>query len=620
VTEERAGPPTLEQPDGGTEVGPEASDGPDTSAGSATDSASDPIDQAHTEVAAADAGEVLEELTFPSSLQPPEPLSIGATIGPDTYTPPAQNAQNSPPTGTDAENVAHTPGHVQIVEQLGARGLINRYLADWRAENGETIRVELREGPADHAGLRREAEILAAVEHAMLPKLYAAFECDGRRYLAIDALEGETLDRALETGLTVEQALSIVVQLAQVVRRLHRAGWALLGLTPSNVVLGEPLRLGQLGHAMRVGETATQALQAGGYSAPELAHGDVVTGKEDVYTLGAILYHALGGGPPPESGAEAAALPLAVSIPGAPQLLAGALTPAAERIEVDALYRGLLALKQRLANESLGLLVASATTVGLNPTRPVNEDSCGYLAWSTATADGASYRALLCVADGMGGMEAGEVASRAAIDAIFGALLGPATEVDAPAERPDPLDPIALIRRAAPAVYAAAEGRAMGTTITCAAVRDGELTLGHVGDTRAYLMRDGALRRLTADHSLVAAMVASGVLTPEEARGHPDSNKVLRSLGSQRELPEGYVDGLEATLGQPCMRLERDDWLVLCSDGVWGSVDDEAIAATVAAGPDCPTVAGALIERALAAGAPDNATAVVARCVAIPAA
>jgi protein phosphatase len=168
-------------------------------------------------------------------------------------------------------------------------------------------------------------------------------------------------------------------------------------------------------------------------------------------------------------------------------------------------------------------------------------------------------------------------------------------------------------------VHAAAQGRNLGTTITCIAVHDGDLTLAHVGDTRAYLLRDGALTRLTADHSLVAAMVASGVITADEAQGHPDSNKVLRSLGSQRELPPGYVDGLEAAFGAPNLRLVVGDVLMLCSDGVWGTVDDSQIQAVLAEALDAQNAARALVDRALQGGAPDNATAVVARCVRRPA-
>jgi protein phosphatase len=244
----------------------------------------------------------------------------------------------------------------------------------------------------------------------------------------------------------------------------------------------------------------------------------------------------------------------------------------------------------------------------------------------------------------MGGMEAGEVASQTAVEVVMRGAVGmlwpaPSEEAsrsangveDAPpadlasdrAAAPPGigaprLDPATLVRRAATAVHAAGQGRDLGTTITCVAVHDGELTLAHVGDTRAYLLRDRALTRLTADHSLVAAMVASGVITPEEAHGHPDSNKVLRSLGSQRELPASYVDGLEAAYGQPSLRLAPGDVLLICSDGVWGTVEDREIQVVLTEALDAQTAARALIDRALAGGAPDNATAVVARCVRRP--
>ena len=575
---------------------------------------------------AADTGGDLEELVLPSLVSAPEPLAPGTEIGPE--------------------------GRLRVVEHVGTRGRVNRYAATWRQDDGREIAVELREGPPDHAGLQREAEILTSVQYAMLPRTYLACEEAGRWYLAVDRLDGETLDRALSAGLPVDRALSIVLQLTQAVRRLHLAGWALLGLTPADVSLGQPIRIAHLGQAGPVGEPPPQALQVAGYSAPELAYRETVTGKEDVYTLGAMLYYALTGRPPADSGVEAADLPDTLRLPGGPQLLADVLTPADDRLDLEALYRRLLDLKGRHVAVSLSLEVASATSVGLNPTRLVNEDSCCHAVWSRTGADGAQETALLCVADGMGGMEAGEVASQTAVSVVMREAVGmlwpapdvagssPAPAVE-PAEGPYPvirgvqgwpraaeptdppitgrLDPAALVRRAATAVHAAAQGRNLGTTITCVAVHDGELILAHVGDTRAYLLRDGVLTRLTSDHSLVAAMVASGVISAEEAEGHPDSNKVLRSLGSQRELPEGYVDGLEAAFGAPSLRLEAGDVLMLCSDGVWGTVNDAEIQVALTEALDAQNAARALVERALEGGAPDNATAIVARCVQRPA-
>jgi protein phosphatase len=571
---------------------------------------------------AADDG-FLEDLILPSLVSAPEPVAPGAEVDPD--------------------------GRLRVVEHVGTRGRINRYAAVWRQDDGAEIEVELREGPTDHPGLLREVEILSEVQYAMLPRCYGSWETPDRRYLVVERVDGETLAAALGANLAVERALSVLLQLVQVVRRLHRAGWALLGLTPADVALGQPIRLAHLERAGRIGEPPPQALQVAGYSAPELAYQETVTGKEDVYTLGAVMNATLTGRAPSDGEPDDADLTASVRLPGGPQILADALAPADERLDIDAFYARLLALKGRQAEASLSLEVASATTLGLNPTRLTNEDSCCHAVWSRTGAAGAGETSLLCVADGMGGMEAGEVASQTAVAVVMrGAVTmlwppsagGPSqharaasspTSASTPtsdrAPDADPvaadaggprLDPASLVRQAATAVYASAQGRDLGTTITCVTVHDGELTLAHVGDTRAYLLRDGVLTRLTADHSLVAAMVASGVITPDEAQGHPDSNKVLRSLGSQRELPASYVDGLEAAFGQASLRLAVRDVIMLCSDGVWGTVRDRDIQVVLTEALTCQNAANALIERALQGGAPDNATAIVARCVRRP--
>ena len=126
------------------------------------------------------------------------------------------------------------------------------------------------------------------------------------------------------------------------------------------------------------------------------------------------------------------------------------------------------------------------------------------------------------------------------------------------------------------------------------------------------------LTQLTQYHSLVAAMVASGVLTAEQARGHPDSNKVLRSLGGQQHLTDEYIDTLAATCDEPVLQLREDDRLLLCSDGVWGVLTDDALRQIMLEAPDCPAVVQVVIRQVLDGGAPDNATLIVARCSRMP--
>lgn len=530
----------------------------------------------------------IDEIILPSAILVPPTLPKGAVLGPESS--------------------------VQIERLLDTRGRLNRYSALLRQRNATPIPIELREAPADHADLHREIEVLGGVRYAMLPQFLAAFEQDSRRYLALAQPNDSqgTLAEALIGGLTPEQAIAIILQLTQALRRLHAAGWALLGLQPAHIMLGAPLRITQLGTAARIGQESAGSLSVAGYSAPEVAHRVIVTGKEDVYTLGALLYRVLVGTPVPEAGPELAALGALARLPGAPQLLDTALAPVEERADLEAFYRHLLAFKERGSRRLLGLELAHGTTIGLNRTRVVNEDAYACATWSVVHHERAVTRALLCVVDGMGGMEAGEVASQAAVRAVLEGIGG------SPGLDAAPPEPVGLVQAAARAVHEAAQGRAVGATITCAIVDDGVVTLAHVGDTRAYLLRAGALTQLTQDHSLVAAMVASGVLTKAEARGHPDSNKVLRSLGGQRELGDGYIDTLATTYQERELRLHEDDHLLLCSDGVWGVLEDSALQEILEGTTSCAAVVHEVLHRVLDGGAPDNATLIVARSLHVP--
>lgn len=544
----------------------------------------------------------LEELVLPSSVALLEPLPAASTIGPDA--------------------------DVRIEQALAGRGRVNRYRATWLRAPDQPVEIEVREAPLDHSGLRREAEVLGDVQYAMLPRLVQEFEAGDRRYLALEWRDGPTLAEALQTGISLEQGLSIVVQLTQALRRLHHAGWALLGLAPDDVQVGQPVRILNFATAARIGEMPEQHWLIEGYSAPEIVYGEAISGKEDVYSLGALLFRVLTGSTVPEYGVASAELPSAVPVPGAPQLLEMALSPAHERTDLETFYRRLLQFKDRLGRSALGLQIASGTTIGLNPTRHANEDACGYAQWSIADDTGVRQRAVLCMIDGMGGMEAGDVASQAALRAVItaattgSAAIAESRDADAPSRTGDAgdagLDPVLLVQRAAEQVYDAAAGRAVGATITCATIDDGVLALAHVGDTRAYLLRDGNLQQITVDHSLVASMVASGMLTAEQARHHPESNKVLRSLGSQARLGEQYIDTLEATLGERTMQLQAGDQVLLVSDGVWGTVDDERLRLVLMEAMDSSTAVQVILRDALQAGAPDNASVIVARCSPLP--
>lgn len=169
---------------------------------------------------------------------------------------------------------------------------------------------------------------------------------------------------------------------------------------------------------------------------------------------------------------------------------------------------------------------------------------------------------LFCVADGMGGAQAGEVASRLAAAAV--------EEVVDQGGRSGPERVTSLIQEANRRVYERASVdptvSGMGTTITVALV-EGGVTIGHVGDSRAYLVRDGILTQLTEDHSLVNELVKSGKLSREEAEQHPQRSVITRALGTD---PDVDVDAFTVD-AQP------GDLFLLCSDGLTSMVDNEEI-------------------------------------------
>lgn len=210
---------------------------------------------------------------------------------------------------------------------------------------------------------------------------------------------------------------------------------------------------------------------------------------------------------------------------------------------------------------------------------------------------------VLVVADGMGGHAAGEVASRLAVRAVVSEWTTSRSGTPRQAMR-------SAVRAANGIVFGAsldADTRGMGTTLTALALAGDEAIVAHVGDSRAYRVRSGACEQMTADHSRVGEMVRAGLLTPEQAAGHPARSQLTRCLGHE---PAVQVDVSRFSA-------RRDDAFVLCSDGLWDLVAPAEIATAVTAlGPDA--AADALIGTALDRGAPDNVTVIVARIVGAP--
>jgi len=237
----------------------------------------------------------------------------------------------------------------------------------------------------------------------------------------------------------------------------------------------------------------------------------------------------------------------------------------------------------------LKLVAAGVTDVGR--VRDGNEDDF---------LEQADRLGLVAVADGMGGHRAGEVASATALEALRAAVAAG-----------QPLRK--AIEGANDAVLEKSESdhelHGMGTTLTAGMLgTDGSLTVGHVGDSRAYLIRDGELSQITEDHSLVEEMVKGGELTPEQAEVHPQRSIITRALG---------IDPVVDVDLYP-IQLRAGDRVLLCSDGLTTMVRPEEIATILGRELDPKRAAQLLVDAANAAGGEDNVTALILEAVEVP--
>jgi len=245
-----------------------------------------------------------------------------------------------------------------------------------------------------------------------------------------------------------------------------------------------------------------------------------------------------------------------------------------------------------------GIEAASLTDVGL--LRGNNEDSCLY--WEPDSDDDFRRKGRLAViADGMGGYEGGQEASRLAVETVRYVY-----DCDFKANSQQTL--IAGFESAHATIQRYAvehpQFQGMGTTCTALAIVGRELTFAHIGDSRLYLVRGETTSRLTRDHSYVGRLVESGVVRPEDAESHPQRHILTAALGSGRDVSPQVPE-------QP-IPLEDGDTLILCTDGLWGVVAEREIA-TVAQSTLPAEACVKLVNAALQRGGPDNITVVVLR-------
>lgn len=237
--------------------------------------------------------------------------------------------------------------------------------------------------------------------------------------------------------------------------------------------------------------------------------------------------------------------------------------------------------------------VAAGTDIGR--VRKGNEDSF--------YADANEYRGLFIVADGMGGHAAGEIASQMSVEVISSDL-----EELNDLESADALDTVSRsLRHANRTVYERSarerDKSGMGSTASVLALADEHYVIGHLGDSRIYLLREGELRQLTHDHSVVQEQLDAGLLTPEEARNHKQGNIITRCVGMGWDVEPDVIEG----------DVRQGDIFLLASDGLTGMVDDTRLKQLLSSRVAPARIVDALIAEANARGGVDNITAVIVR-------
>lgn len=240
-----------------------------------------------------------------------------------------------------------------------------------------------------------------------------------------------------------------------------------------------------------------------------------------------------------------------------------------------------------------GIELANLTDAGCE--RENNED---YFAYCEPETDQEFFRKgrLAIVADGMGGEEGGEIASRLATETIRREYLN--------SSESNPLD--SLVQSFQAAHYNISnvarqrpEVRSMGTTCTAVAINNGFAYFAHVGDSRLYLIRDSSILQLTHDHTAINRLLEDGVITPEEAQNHPQRHVLTAALGAKHEV--------QADIAQAPIPLELGDVLLLCTDGLWGLVSDSEILSVVRTRTP-RDACKQLVQMAKDRGGPDNIT------------
>ena len=427
----------------------------------------------------------------------------------------------------------------------------------------------------------------------------------------------ETLNTWLKSKKSPTDSLLLVSQVTQFFRQVVEQGWCFISLFPQFIQQsqqGKPIQFFDLTNAYPLGEELTQGM-LGDYYAPEIMTGEKIAETMSTYVVGTLLYQALQNKLPSRHDQELIdfeeSLDLELpKIPRIHQILSICLGAFPEhRFSLSQLLNLLISTRKHLDQKTVRWKTSSHSTLGLSLKRLENEDNYGIL---QPSASNEKSFILAVVADGMGGMAKGEVASKTAVETIFNNPIP--SDLDIDEKRNQWL--ISLVGEANKAVCTKA--RNGGTTLSVVLGIDRKLYIAHVGDSRIFLLRNGIICQLSQDHSLVAMLLATEQISYEESQNHPDKNMLTKSLGSNPTLPHNYVQNLTYFGGESFLTLEDGDILLMCSDGVWDLVNAQQLADNFTPEKDqdvdLDLAVKKTIQQVIENGAHDNATLVALKC------
>jgi protein phosphatase len=409
--------------------------------------------------------------------------------------------------------------------------------------------------------------------------------------------ENQTLETWLKTEHSLEESLFIISQICQLFRYLHQRELCFINILPQFIQMGTPIQFFDLSSAYPLGKILDSGL-VGNYCAPELAYcKNPIQETMSSYTVAALLYHIIHQqNLPTDPTIEIQINP----IPHLYQILKICLSSfPEERFPLEQLLKILVSTRQEISTPKINWEIASSSTLGLSINRLKNEDNYGIKQQKISDTETVI---LAAIADGMGGMSQGELASKLAIKTVLEAPTP--TEIKTREQHQEWLTSLFINANE----IVSNQVKDGGTTLSVIFGISQQLIIGHVGDSRIYLLRQTEIKQLSQDHSLVAMLVASGQITEAESLEHPDRNVLTKSIGAKRRLSDGYVQDLRQTTPELSMKLEDQDIILLCSDGVWDLVSKNELAEIFTTEPNLQTAVNITINKVLQRGASDNAT------------